>query len=169
MATIRITTFKGMAPAVAPKLLRNEYAQIAHNTLLRDGTLRPYAKWQRQASIPNAANSIVFNKKTNNVQYTVLAEGVKLIGAPFPPDGIAGIHLTAEDQPIGYVRNSFSNISYPMSVEIPQDELMFNFQITGTGGVSAKPVNRVYGFTIARYNGVGYEEGPITLMPLYAV
>lgn len=45
MASIRIQKFAGLLPEVAPKLLREDHAQVAHNALLWNGYLRPMPAW----------------------------------------------------------------------------------------------------------------------------
>jgi len=44
MPSIRITAFRGLQPALSPKLLDNGQAQIAVNTQLWDGKLRPFPR-----------------------------------------------------------------------------------------------------------------------------
>jgi hypothetical protein len=45
MPSIRISSFGGMRPKVAPKLLNNNEAQLAQNVRLSDGRLRPAFDW----------------------------------------------------------------------------------------------------------------------------
>lgn len=59
MPSVRITRFAGLLPEVAPRLLREDHAQIAHNTLLWDGYLRPLPGWQ-QISVADGTITSIF-------------------------------------------------------------------------------------------------------------
>ena len=50
MPSIRLTTFDGMKPAVNTLNSRNQQAQMAHNVIVRDTTIRPFNSPEIQAS-----------------------------------------------------------------------------------------------------------------------
>lgn len=160
MATIRIRQFRGIAPAVNARLLENSYAQVAHNTLLRDGVLRPYAKWQFIHSWTSDQRSIHHNKTQDNIEYSYLSDAVKLTGAPFPPNGFIGVDIDS-DPSVLQIQNLYLNLVYNAGVHY---ECTFDISASAQG-LSLKPVSRAYAYTSLRYNGVGYEEGPLTLLP----
>src|ERR1700675_1571972 len=56
MPSVRIIRFAGLLPEVSPKLLREDHAQIAHNTLLWDGWLRALPNWE---SVSTAGGTIL--------------------------------------------------------------------------------------------------------------
>lgn len=85
MASIRVSNFKGLRPKVGPKLLANNEAQVAQNTRLRDGRLRPSLGW-----LPHAIGDFI------TVRNFSLGGGLVLggTGPSFHVDGVVGISLS---------------------------------------------------------------------------
>lgn len=66
MASIRITRFAGLMPELQAKQLQKEQAQVAHNTLLWDGTLRAMPAWTVLSTYVQAPLSLIPNSSVPN-------------------------------------------------------------------------------------------------------
>lgn len=137
MSSIRITKFAGMRPAVDARQLDNSEAQIAHNCLLTDGSLRALPQW---AQMGIEADSITNGRA--NTPYTAIPNGTYGIVFNGPPFGTQTIYLDGS----GNINpNASSSATGSISLT--------------PGQLSTKPVNRVYGVTSVRIvGGIAYES-----------
>lgn len=186
MPGIHITAFAGIAPEVDSRLSDKTTAQIAHNCLLWDGTLRPMPQWNlfRVANIDSNYAYIYEDSKTN-ILYEAFefTEAVYLNGPPFAHDVIVGIDITTLPAP-GYN----SNLRRTESPNVVQDSLPLGlptplFTPTVVNGIlsyatmnahsisytpqyhSKKPINRLIGVTFCRQTLSGFEESPLAVIP----
>lgn len=164
MPSVRITAFGGMNLERAARLAGPTTAQIAHNCLLWDGTLRPLAKWQQVQGVDYAAAASISLSSDNKIVYTspyidsVFITGLNYpqnsrIGLSFlPPNGVdANIMYTSDvlaaDLPVGVHRPVVSGgISYSREYK------------------SSKPVNRMYAVSGIRHIGGYAQESALTLI-----
>lgn len=163
MASIRILQFAGIRPELSARLLPAMSAQIAHNCILTDGSLRPQAKWvqlqEYDAGNENPIKGIAYDS-TNDVATMYMSfDPITLEGEPFAS------RLTVGASPASLVNWYYTGESFaPHTVAVYP------------GGVSAtvsyqrsydsiKPVNRVYALTRVRRIGTRTEEGPLIPIP----
>ena len=136
MSSIAIKRFAGMRPLEDARLLDNSEAQIAHNCLLTDGSLRPMPQWAQMG-----AQTPAITVGRANTPYTPVP-GICGIVFNGPPFGLQTIYLDGS----GNV-NPDANSSASGSISI------------APGYLSQKAVNRVYGVTSVRVlGGVAYES-----------
>lgn len=162
MASIRIEQFAGILPELNSRLKPKANAQIAHNCLLTDGSLRPQAKWVQQqqyyaAFTPNV-RGIAYDKFSDAAVMYASFDPVTLDGSPF-----------AADTTVGASPNSIV-CRYKTGVGLsPATVAVYS------GGVAAsityersfdsiKPVNRLYATSRVRRIGERTEES--SLIPI---
>lgn len=166
MPSLRITKFGGINTEIAPRLAPEYTAQVAHNCLLWDGSLRPLAQWSKVLGVAYlAANSIALSEDNSIVITTPLRDAELLKGAMYPPNTIVGLTYQPYgvlDANINYANKFTAKEGMPVGVQRPV--------VTGTLNYSRqyksdKPVNRLYAVSAIRVNGNGVEESPLTLVP----
>jgi hypothetical protein len=150
MPGIHINKFAGTRHAVDARLLDNGEAQVAHNCLLTDGSLRPMPVWN---NLTGFAGSLLPPNGSDLYDSVPGTFGLKFEGPPFGRT---------------YV--------YVGTYGAVQPETYSSATGTATyvrGNLSKKAVNRVYGVTsVLVLAGVGYESAmtilndpsPVTLM-----
>ena len=136
MSSIVIKKFAALRPLDDSRQLTEQEAQIAHNCLLTDGSLRPMPQWAQMD-----VNTPGITVGRANTPYTLIpgAYGIVFNGAPF---GQQTVYLDGG----GYLVPSASSAAAGTLTISP-------------GGLSTKAVNRVYGVTsVAVFGGVAYES-----------
>lgn len=133
---IKIASFGGVQPNTDARLLPESGAQIAHNCLLDDGSLKAMPQWvvvgDGAFSVSDASASAQF------IPYAGFC-GQTFYGPPF---GTVTIYLDSS----GVLQPSVRSSGLGTTTVSP-------------GGLSAKAVNRVYGVTsIVNVGGVDYES-----------
>lgn len=163
MASIRITQFAGLMPEVHSRLINPTNAQIAHNCVLTDGSLRPYAKWievdnQNVATPPfiGVAYDYLAGKTT---QYKAF-DPVTLTGAPFASNITIGPLSEINSR---LVRFYTGDGEFYSNTGIHSSGITANISYTRSYD-SIKPVNRVYAVSQVRKYGDSIEEGPLRLL-----
>lgn len=159
MASIRITQFAGILPEYAARILPATAAQVAHNCLLTDGSLRPQASWVRQETViagqEPTMRSIAYDRSADRaIMYTSL-DVVHTDGEPFAFRKAVGANLS----PPVMVHNTGDSV-------LARTAAVFNTGVAGTVNYtrafqSNKPVNRVYGVSRVRKQDGRTEEGSI--------
>lgn len=141
MSSIVIKKFGGMRPSVDPRQLEEHEAQVAHNCLLTDGSLRPMPLWQQ---IGGDIQSITAGR--SNTPYTTVGGycGIAFNGPPF---GVTTIYL---DQ---------AGVLWPLATCSATGSV----SVTGAG-LSKKPVNRVYGVTAVQVIGGAAFESAMSMV-----
>lgn len=159
MASIRITQFGGLIPELASRIKPETNASIAHNCILEDGTLRPQAKWVRQAfyaaGLEPTIKCIAYDPITDRAAMYTSHDVVLSPGEPFPHRMAYGATLTP---PVSRHQASQGLTSLTASV--------YNYGISGTVSytrayLSTKPVNRVYALSRVRFINGRREEGAL--------
>lgn len=163
MASIRITQFAGLMPEVHGRLLNPTNAQIAHNCVLTDGSLRPYADWievDNQNLETPPFMGIAYDYATGKTTQYKAFDPVTLTGAPFASNITIGplseinTHLVRffTGDGLAYSNTGIGNIG-------------ITADITYTRAYdSIKPVNRIYAVSQIRKYGDSIEEGPLYLL-----
>lgn len=161
MPTIRITQFAGLVPELAGRNIPATSAQIAHNCLLSDGTLRPQAKWVELESKELGAapyRSIAYDRMTGKAVMYTSYDAVTMDGAPFISNATIGALITP---PVVRHDTGVSDISATVGLEAAG--------VTGSVAyvrayVSNKPVNRLYAISRVRNAFGRTEEGPLACL-----
>lgn len=163
MASIRITQFAGLMPEVHGRLINHTNAQIAHNCVLTDGSLRPYAKWieidVRDLETPPYMG-IAYDYSTGKTTQYKAFDPVTLSGPPFAANITIGplseinSHLVRfyTGDGAGYANTGIGNIGITANISYTR---AFD---------SIKPVNRLYAVSQVRKYGDSIEEGPLYLL-----
>lgn len=166
MPGIRIQQFGGINTEVAARLSREDVAQIAHNCLLWDGTLRPLAKW-------------VSNQGGLTERYTLMFDGARLVTknlidataltAPVYTEGtVIGLNPSIVDTDRSNIcyQNKFTQIDQITEVGVTAPVISEYTNIAWTAQhLSSKPINRLYAASLVRDNYGKLEEGPLALLP----
>ena len=164
MASIRITQFGGLVPELDSRLLPETNAQIAHNCLLTNGSLRPQAQWVFQKDEYYEYGYIRgIASDGNNVWMYSTFDPIQLKGPPFQDSIVIGAaydRLTNIDSPQSIAKHNIGDIdtagivgirAYGLEAEISSEAAY----------LSTKPSNRVYAISRVRISGDRIEEGPL--------
>lgn len=152
MASIRINKFTGLVPGVGARLLGKAGAEIAHNCLLWDGSIRALRSW---INVPiSGEGNYIYIDKNNQIRKTEFSEPIEV---KTPANYV--IALSGDKKPI----RMFGGVSYYAGVYTPDiDSASVDYT---RGYFSNKPVNRLYALSAILQTPIGVEEGPITLIP----
>lgn len=170
MASVRIQAFGGLLPELAPALKPSTNAQIAHNCLLSDGTLRPQAKWREvKAQIELQSpliQSIAYDPVSREVFFYSGYDAVQLRGQPFAERTVvaAGSAESTPQLASRLVRYTTGDTYGEVEAGVYAGAGGATFA-WGRDNDSIKPVNRMYGLTrVAKY-GNRIEESSLVLLP----
>lgn len=166
MPSLRIQEFGGVNTEIAARLSNSNVAQVAHNCLLWDGTLRPTAKW-------------VSNQGALSNRYTLMFDGTRLVTknlmqavaltAPVYPKGtIIGLNPSIVDVNKSNIcyQNAYTPIDQIKEVGVNAPDISIDTSISYTPQhFSTKPVNRMYAASIVRNNAGKLEESTLSLIP----
>lgn len=161
MPTIRITQFAGLVPELTGRNIPATSAQVAHNCLLSDGTLRPQAKWveiESKVVATDPYKSIAYDRATGRATMYTSYDAITMDGAPFVSNATIGAFLTppivrhATGVGDTYVNTGLEAVGVTGSVAYVRAYL------------SSKPVNRVYAVSRVRMSFGRTEEGPLACL-----
>lgn len=186
MPGIRISQFMGITPELNARGLGRSNAQIAHNCLLWDGSLRPMPQWveYKKLTVATSNSHIAEDSKTGAIiEAYDFRESIYLNGAPFADKVTVGIDQTVIATP-WYTSNLRASESLSVAVQsrplgIPTPRFvagiyngvaynpMFSSSVVGysSQNYSLKPVNRVIGVTLCRQTESGFEESTLAVIP----
>lgn len=159
MPSIRITQFAGLVPEITGRNIPATSAQIAHNCLLTDGSLRPQARWVKLEEYTAAPGvtmaSIAYDPQSDKAWMYATYDPVTLDGAPFA----SGCTIAANMSPPVVRHVTGNGLTY-----VTTD--LYAEGVTGTVSyerayLSNKPVNRVYACSRVRIKDGRVEEGPM--------
>lgn len=161
MAYFKRDRFSGIAPAISPRLIADQFAQIAENIDFESGRLTPTTDDVAVFTLQNSIRrSIYYYRDTNWLEWN--EDGVKAVPGPIPGDTLARLYFTGDDYPrmgtaativaggIGYPANSF-RLGVPAPANAPLTEK------TGTPDATQTPDDVSYVYTFVTAFG---EEGP---------
>ena len=168
MPSIRITSFGGINTEVSPRLSQDTIAQVAHNCLLWDGSLRPLAKWIRREGVEfEDVASIQISPDNNAILSSALLDAVFLHGPNYVPNtrvGLSPFYFSGEDANIVYA-NALTTIE-GKAVGVHRPNLLNTSSVSYSRQYhSEKPVNRLYAVSAIRRSGDKIEESPLSLLP----
>lgn len=124
MPAIQITAFSGALPAVSSRLLPNENATTAHNTLLEDGDLKPMEGALMNPVQPQLPAFVRTLYKYNN-QFFAWSSRVNVMASPVIADPYDRVYFSGLDVP-RVTRNDIAvgagvlpSMSLPLGVPVP--------------------------------------------------
>lgn len=159
MASIRIKRFAGLVPEVAPRLLSQDHAQIAHNTLLWDGQLKPMPTWTQVASTPGITGIAEDQNTGAGYQWDTRFTDLIWIGQTQELYGVrlCGINNEVSNpsyRKLAYNTGVSSLTTRPLGLPVPLPTSIS--QVITNRNQSVYPIQRTYALTYMSNN----QEGP---------
>lgn len=160
MAYFKRDRFSGIAPGVSPRLLSEQFAQIAENVDFEAGRLTPVTSDSDTFTLTNTSRrSIFFYRDTNWLQWN--DDGVSVVEGPIPADTLDRLYWTGEDYPrMGTASTIVAGSSYPASsfrLGVPAPSAAPTITKAGTADDTQTPDDVAYVYTFVTAFG---EEGP---------
>lgn len=161
MAYFKRTRFNGIAPGVAPRLLADDFAQVAENIDFEAGRLTPTTDDVDEFTLQSGAvRSIYYYRDTNWLEWD--DEDVKAVPGPIPDDTNERLYWTGQDYPrMGTVTSmvagstGYPAVSYRLGVPAPDNAP--GTAVSGTADDTQTPDDVSYVYTFVTAFG---EEGP---------
>lgn len=161
MAYFKRDTFSGIAPGVAPRLLAEQFGQVAENIDFESGRLVATTEDSDTYTLQNGLRrSIYFYRDTNWLEWS--EDGVSVVPGPIPGDTLDRLYFTGDDYPrVGTVATLISGSSgYPVNswrlgVPAPSGTPTVTKSGTPNDGATENDVSYVY--TLVTADG---REGP---------
>jgi len=164
MAYFKRDRFSGIAPGVAPRLIADQFGQIAQNIDFESGRLTPTKTNTDTYTLQNGARrSIYYYRDTNWLEWS--EDGVDVVAGPIPNDTNERLYFTGDDYPrVGTVASMVSGSSgYPVTtyrLGVPAPSNAPTIAQSGTVTATETPETRAYVYTLVTSLG---EEGPPSL------
>lgn len=166
MPGIRIQKFGGINTDVSSSLAREDVAQVAHNCILWDGSLRPMAQWRSEQGGLSQRYSVFYEKP--NIVTKNLLHAAKLTGSVYVDNTVIGLNpsiVDADRSNICY-QNKYTQIDQIKEVGVSSPVISDLTSIVYTRQyLSNKPVTRMYAASLVRDNQGKLEESPLVLLP----
>lgn len=164
MAYFKRNTFSGTAPGVAPRLLAEQFGQVAENVDFESGRLVAITEDSDTYTLQSGARrSIYYYRDTSWLEWS--EDGVSVVPGPIPGDTTDRLYFTGDDYPrIGTVstlvagNNGYPANSYRLGVPAPANAP--GVTIVGTADDTLTPNDVSYVYTFVTAFG---EEGPPSL------
>jgi hypothetical protein len=161
MAYFKRDRFSGTAPGVAPRLLADQFGQIAENVDLESGRLVSIKEDSDVYTLQNSTRrSIYYYRDTSWLEWN--EDNVSVVPGPIPGDTTDRLYFTGDDYPrVGNVSTLVSgSAGYPVNsfrLGIPAPASAPTTAKSGTADDTQTPSDVSYVFTFV--SGFG-EEGP---------
>jgi len=161
MAYFKRDRFSGIAPGVSPRLLAEQFGQIAENIDFESGRLVSLSEDSDVYTLQSTLRrSIYFYRDTSWLEWD--AEGVVAVEGPIPGDTLDRLYFSGDDYPrIGTVQtliqgpSGFPVNSYRLGVPAPSGTC--TVAKTGDADATQTPNDVSYVYTLVTATG---EEGP---------
>jgi len=160
MAYFKVQQFKGMVPAVSPKLLAEEFAVHAKNADFASGQVGLLNTNNVVETLTGPARKSIYLDKNNN-WFQWDDANVSVVEGPIPDDTQGRLYWSGEDYPrVGTATSMISGSTYPavsyrLGVPAPPNPLQRTK--TGTADEAQTPNDVSYVYTFVTSLG---EEGP---------
>lgn len=161
MAYFKRDRFNGTAPGVAPRLLAEQFGQIAENVDLESGRLVSIKDDSDSYTLQNTARrSIYYYRDTSWLEWA--EDFVSVVPGPIPGDTTDRLYYTGDDYPrVGAVSTLVSgSAGYPVNsyrLGIPAPASAPTTAVSGTVDDTQTPSDVSYVYTFVSATG---EEGP---------
>jgi len=157
----RLGRFSGVAPGVSPRLLADQFGQVARNLDFESGAIAPITNNTEEFTLQNfSRHSIAYYNDANWLEWA--DEDVQAHKGPVPNDSYLRFYWTGEDYPrMGTVVSMIAGSSgYPAvsyRLGIPAPEGAPGVSASGTPDTTEIPDTVSYVYTLVSVYG---EEGP---------
>lgn len=164
MAYFKLNNFAGIAPAIAPRILSDQFGQVAENIDFESGRLVAIAEDEHVYNLYSSARrSIYYYRDSNWLEWS--EDGVSVVPGPIPGDTTDRLYFTGDDYPrMGDVSTLVSGASgYPHSsyrLGVPAPSSAPTVTVNGTADDTLTPNDVSYVYTFVTAYG---EEGPPSL------
>ena len=161
MAYFKRDRFSGTAPVVSPRLLAEQFGQIAENVDLESGRLVATKEDVDSYTLQNGARrSIYYYRDTSWLEWS--EDDVSVVTGPIPGDTLDRLYFTGDDYPrVGTVTTMVSGSSgFPVNsyrLGVPAPSAAPSTSKSGTADADATPNDVSYVYTLVTAFG---EEGP---------
>lgn len=166
MPSVHIRQFGGINTEIATRLSKEDVAQIAHNCLLWDGTLRALPKWVSTQGGLQDRFTLLFDGV--NLSASKLRWAMRLDTAVYVSGTIIGLNPFVVDNDRSNIcyQNKYTQIDQITEVGVTPPLVSNATQISWTQQhLSKKPVHRMYAASLVRNNFGKLEESPLALLP----
>lgn len=155
--------FSGTAPGVSPRLLADQFGQIAENVDLESGRLVATTENSNEFTLSNSVRRSIYKYEygTSSSVWLQWNEEVDVVPGPIPGDTTDRLYFTGDDYPrIGWVSTIVSGSSYPQNsyrLGVPAPSNTPTVSISGTPDDTLTPNDVSYVYTYVTADG---REGP---------
>lgn len=167
MPSVRIRQFGGINTDIAARLSQDDVAQIAHNCLLWDGTLRPLAEWASTQGALVDRYTLMFDGK--NIVTKNLLHAVALDAPVYTLGTVIGLNPGVVDNDRSNIcyQNNFTQIDQVVEVGVTPPDISATYTTISwiPQHLSIKPSHRMYAASLVRDNYGKLEESPLALLP----
>lgn len=157
---VNLTKFSGIAPAIAARLLSDQFAQTAQNLDFESGVIKPIYNDVDEYTLQDTSRRSIFKFNTSWLEW--VNEDVKAVKGPLPDDAYDRLYFTGDDYPrMGTAASLISggsgypNVSYRLGVPAPPSAPPVSK--SGTPDPSEEQNTVAYVYTFVTAYG---EEGP---------
>ena len=163
MAYFKRDRFAGIAPGVSPRLLADQFGQIAENIDFESGRLVSTKTDTDEFTLANSTRRSVYKYEYGSSSSVWLQwnEEVDVVPGPIPGDTTDRLYFTGDDYPrIGWSTTIVSGSSYPNNsyrLGVPAPSSAPTVAITGTVNATLTPNDVSYVYTYVTADG---REGP---------
>ena len=163
MAYFKRDRFSGIAPGVAPRLLADQFGQIAENIDFESGRLVATKMSTDEFTLANSTQRSIYKYEYGSGSSVWLQwdKEVDVVPGPIPGDSTDRLYFTGDDYPrIGWASTIVSGASYPNNsyrLGVPAPSIAPTVSISGTADDTLTPNDVSYVYTYVTADG---REGP---------
>lgn len=163
MAYFKRDRFAGIAPGVSPRLLAEQFGQIAENVDLESGRLVATTANSSELTLANSVRRSIYKYEYGSSSSVWLQwnEEVDVVPGPIPGDTSDRLYWTGQNYPrIGWSSTIVSGSSYPANsyrLGVPAPSNTPTVVINGTADATLTPNDISYVYTYVTVDG---REGP---------
>ena len=163
MAYFKRDRFSGIAPGVAPRLLADQFGQIAENIDFESGRLVATKMSTDEFTLAKSTQRSIYKYEYGSGSSVWLQwdKEVDVVPGPIPGDSTDRLYFTGDDYPrIGWASTIVSGASYPNNsyrLGVPAPSIAPTVSISGTADDTLTPNDVSYVYTYVTADG---REGP---------
>lgn len=163
MAYFKRDRFAGIAPAISPRLLQEQYGQIAQDVNFESGRLVATKGHSLEFTLANSARRSIYkyNYGSSSSVWLQWNEEVDVVPGPIPGDTTDRLYFTGDDYPrIGTSTTIVSGSSYPANsfrLGVPYPSQTPSATVSAVTDEALTPNDVAYVYTLVTADG---REGP---------